>query len=172
MHVVIEFIELYKLGSSIVISLGMIGPMQPVTDQPQSSNFSPEATNHRELLHIDFLRRFWPVYSSRLRISLSCRCRDFQFRPYLSYLHSSLTLFSPAMFRPVSRALLRAPAVARGPASRRLISTAPAEPKSRSWKNTAVRLGLAAGAVYYYNTSDLFAENPSCTLNLPKNSQS
>ncbi|OGM50918.1 intermembrane space import and assembly protein 40 [Aspergillus bombycis] len=69
------------------------------------------------------------------------------------------------MFRPASRALLRAPAVARGPASRRLISTAPAESKSRSWKNTAVRLGLAAGAIYYYNTSNVFAENPSFSLN-------
>ncbi|KAB8234077.1 Oxidoreductase [Aspergillus alliaceus] len=68
------------------------------------------------------------------------------------------------MFRPASRVLLRAPAVARGPASRRLISTAPAESKPRSWKNTAVRLGLAAGAVYYYNTSNVFAENPSFSL--------
>ncbi|KAF7592231.1 Oxidoreductase [Aspergillus hancockii] len=69
------------------------------------------------------------------------------------------------MFRPASRVVLRAPAVARGPASRRLISTTtPAEAKSRSWKNTAVRLGLAAGAVYYYNTSNVFAENPSFSL--------
>ncbi|PLB46049.1 hypothetical protein P170DRAFT_478973 [Aspergillus steynii IBT 23096] len=69
------------------------------------------------------------------------------------------------MFRPASRVLLRAPATARGPASRRLISTAPAEAsKSRSWKNTAVRLGLAAGAVYYYNTASVFAEPPSFSL--------
>ncbi|KAE8352181.1 hypothetical protein BDV28DRAFT_158093 [Aspergillus coremiiformis] len=67
------------------------------------------------------------------------------------------------MFRPASRALLRAPTVVRGPASRRLISTAPAESK-RSWKNTAVRFGLAAGAIYYYNTSSVFAENPSFSL--------
>lgn len=68
----------------------------------------------------------------------------------------------PIMFRPAARALARAPTVARGPASTRLISTGPA-PKSRSWKNTAVRLGLAAGAVYYYNTSNVFAQEPSCT---------
>lgn len=75
-------------------------------------------------------------------------------------------LFPPcAMFRPAARALARAPAVAaRGPASTRLISTGPA-PKSRGWKNYAVRLGLAAGAVYYYNTSSVFAQEPSCTLN-------
>lgn len=66
------------------------------------------------------------------------------------------------MFRPATRALARAPAVAaRGPASTRLISTGPA-PKSRSWKNYAVRLGLAAGAVYYYNTSSVFAQESSC----------
>ncbi|KKK17995.1 hypothetical protein P175DRAFT_0526362 [Aspergillus ochraceoroseus IBT 24754] len=68
------------------------------------------------------------------------------------------------MFRPASRAVLRTPAVAvRGPASagRRLISTTPTETKSRSWKNTFVRLGLAAGAVYYYNTSNVFTETPS-----------
>ncbi|RHZ69908.1 Oxidoreductase [Aspergillus turcosus] len=69
------------------------------------------------------------------------------------------------MFRPATRALLRAPGVAvRGPASRRLISTAPPDQKSRSWKNIAVRLGLAAGAVYYYNTSSVFAEQPSFSL--------
>ncbi|GFF43359.1 mitochondrial intermembrane space import and assembly protein 40 [Aspergillus udagawae] len=69
------------------------------------------------------------------------------------------------MFRPATRVLLRAQGVAaRGPASRRLISTAPPNTKSRSWKNTAVRLGLAVGAVYYYNTSNVFAEQPSFSL--------
>ncbi|KAJ6107730.1 intermembrane space import and assembly protein 40 [Penicillium sp. IBT 18751x] len=67
------------------------------------------------------------------------------------------------MFRPAARALARAPTVARGPASTRLISTGPA-PKSRSWKNTAVRLGLAVGAVYYYNTSNAFAQEPSFSI--------
>lgn len=69
------------------------------------------------------------------------------------------------MFRPAARALVRrAPAVAgRGPAGSRLISTGPA-PKSRTWKSTVVRLGLAAGAVYYYNTSSVFANEPTCML--------
>lgn len=76
------------------------------------------------------------------------------------------------MFRPASRALLRSPSTpfvaVRGPASRRLVSTASSSgtPKSRSWKNTVVRIGLAAGAVYYYNTSDIFAGQPSCTSKL------
>ncbi|KAL3462319.1 hypothetical protein BJX64DRAFT_277232 [Aspergillus heterothallicus] len=69
------------------------------------------------------------------------------------------------MFRPASRALLRAPgAIARNPAttSRRLISSTPSSgTKSRSWKSTFVRIGLAGGAVYYYNTSSVFAESPS-----------
>lgn len=66
------------------------------------------------------------------------------------------------MFRPAVRALARAPA----PKScagqgRRLISTGPT--KSRSWKNTVVRLGLAGGAIYYYNTSSAFSKEPQCT---------
>ncbi|KAL5041820.1 hypothetical protein BDW71DRAFT_191165 [Aspergillus fruticulosus] len=69
------------------------------------------------------------------------------------------------MFRPASRALLRAPAVsvARGP-TRRFISSSTGPTKSRSWKNTFVRVGLAAGAVYYYNTSSVFAETPSLSF--------
>ncbi|KAL2169167.1 hypothetical protein VTG60DRAFT_6407 [Thermothelomyces hinnuleus] len=41
--------------------------------------------------------------------------------------------------------------------SRRFASTAPARKKG-SWKGTALRWGLAAAAVYYYNTSPLFAD--------------
>ncbi|OQE80926.1 hypothetical protein PENNAL_c0043G02737 [Penicillium nalgiovense] len=67
------------------------------------------------------------------------------------------------MFRPAARALARAPTVAaRTPANRRLISTGPT--KSRSWKNTFLRLGLAGGAIYYYNTSSVFSEEPKCTF--------
>ncbi|KAJ5562348.1 hypothetical protein N7535_003200 [Penicillium sp. DV-2018c] len=67
------------------------------------------------------------------------------------------------MFRPAARALARAPAVAsRTPANRRLISTGPS--KSRSWKNTVFRLGLAGGAVYYYNTSSVFSEEPKFSV--------
>ncbi|KAF9895009.1 Oxidoreductase [Aspergillus nanangensis] len=68
------------------------------------------------------------------------------------------------MFRPASRVLLRAPAVTtvRGPASRRLISTGPDNAsKSRSWKNTVMRLGLAGGVIYYFNTSSAFADKQS-----------
>lgn len=67
------------------------------------------------------------------------------------------------MFRPAARALARAPAVAaRSPANTRLISTASPVSKPRSWKSIFVRLGLAGGAVYYYNTSNAFAQEPSC----------
>ncbi|KAL4784041.1 hypothetical protein BJX76DRAFT_357375 [Aspergillus varians] len=69
------------------------------------------------------------------------------------------------MFRPASRALLRAPPIARGgPTTRRFISTTPTGTKSRSWKNTFARVGLAAGAIYYYNTSSIFAETPTLSL--------
>ncbi|KAJ5317370.1 hypothetical protein PENANT_c034G05625 [Penicillium antarcticum] len=67
------------------------------------------------------------------------------------------------MFRPAARALARAPAVtSRTPATSRFISTGPT--KSRSWKNTVVRLGLAGGAIYYYNTSSVFSEEPKFSL--------
>lgn len=36
--------------------------------------------------------------------------------------------------------------------------------KSRSWKNSALRWGLAVGAVYYYNTSSVFEEGPEFAL--------
>ncbi|KAI9737823.1 MAG: Oxidoreductase [Cirrosporium novae-zelandiae] len=42
---------------------------------------------------------------------------------------------------------------------RRLLSTAPKR-TSRNWKNTSLRWGLAAGIVYWYNTTSLFAEQP------------
>ncbi|KAI0832220.1 hypothetical protein F5Y06DRAFT_280994 [Hypoxylon sp. FL0890] len=43
--------------------------------------------------------------------------------------------------------------------SRRLASTSPAN-KKQSWKGTAVRWGLAVGAIYWYSTSTIFAEEP------------
>ncbi|KAF4982205.1 hypothetical protein FZEAL_2089 [Fusarium zealandicum] len=43
-------------------------------------------------------------------------------------------------------------------APRRFASTAPPADKSRSWKSSAARWGLAFGALYYYNTSPVFAE--------------
>ncbi|KAL8693355.1 MAG: hypothetical protein Q9218_001792 [Villophora microphyllina] len=67
------------------------------------------------------------------------------------------------MSRHIPRSLLhasKAPSfLVRAPQTRRLLSTAPPSSKSRSWKGTAVRWGLAAGAIYYYNTSPLFADN-------------
>ncbi|KAI9819356.1 MAG: Oxidoreductase [Thelocarpon impressellum] len=72
--------------------------------------------------------------------------------------------------RPASRLLIRSSLAAprRPPpgfrGSRRLLNTAPPVQKSRSWKGTALRWGLAAGAVYYYNTSNLFASQPAYAL--------
>ncbi|KAI1206018.1 uncharacterized protein F4807DRAFT_242584 [Annulohypoxylon truncatum] len=43
---------------------------------------------------------------------------------------------------------------------RRFASTTPPASKKRSWKSAAVRWGLAAGAVYWYSTSAVFAEEP------------
>ncbi|KAL9012714.1 MAG: hypothetical protein Q9173_002543 [Seirophora scorigena] len=69
------------------------------------------------------------------------------------------------MSRNILRSLYRSQATSscifRGPPARRFLSTAPPARKSRSWKSSAVRWGLAAGAIYYYNTSTIFADNPT-----------
>ncbi|KAF2762319.1 hypothetical protein EJ05DRAFT_461078 [Pseudovirgaria hyperparasitica] len=67
------------------------------------------------------------------------------------------------MLRPASRLLRLSPlhSIPRVAPSRRLLSTAPPSQKSRSFKNKLVRLALAGGVVYFYNTTDIFAEEPS-----------
>ncbi|KAK3709360.1 Oxidoreductase [Vermiconidia calcicola] len=55
----------------------------------------------------------------------------------------------------ISRALPKAPT------ARRFLSTAPPHQKSRSWKSSAARWGLAGGLVYYYNIASVFAEEPA-----------
>ncbi|KAM5464311.1 Oxidoreductase [Microsporum audouinii] len=68
------------------------------------------------------------------------------------------------MFRSASRTLLRGtPATQqlRFAQSRRWISDASSPvQKKQGWRSTVVRWGLAVGAVYYYNTSPIFAEEP------------
>ena len=66
------------------------------------------------------------------------------------------------MIRQAPRNLLRCSLPLRPTQTRRFLSTAPPAQKSRSWKSSAVRWGLAIGVVYYYNTSNLFAEEPPC----------
>ncbi|KAK1981385.1 CHCH domain-containing protein [Colletotrichum cereale] len=67
------------------------------------------------------------------------------------------------MYRSAVRSTPRALSAARQSAiraaPRRFASTTPAN-KPRSWKGSALRWGLAAGAVYWYNTSPVFAEEP------------
>jgi hypothetical protein len=54
--------------------------------------------------------------------------------------------------------------------SRRLLSTAPATKKS-TWKGTGLRWGLAIAAVYFYNTSPIFADElPRTSYSLPTSS--
>ncbi|KAI9172617.1 mitochondrial intermembrane space import and assembly protein [Paramyrothecium foliicola] len=61
---------------------------------------------------------------------------------------------------------LRTSAVRAAP--RRFASTASPADKPRSWKGSAVRWGLAVGAVYYYSTSPVFAdEAPTPHVNAP-----
>ncbi|KJZ78683.1 hypothetical protein HIM_02074 [Hirsutella minnesotensis 3608] len=66
-------------------------------------------------------------------------------------LRIALRSASPRAASSVSRASLRC-------APRRFVSTSSPADKPRSWKSSALRWGLAAAAVYYYNTSSIFAE--------------
>ncbi|EEQ87536.1 mitochondrial intermembrane space import and assembly protein 40 [Blastomyces dermatitidis ER-3] len=77
------------------------------------------------------------------------------------------------MFSPASRSFLRiAPSVPkhiRLPQARRFISTesTSSSRKPSSWKGTTLRWALAAGVVYYYNTSTVFAEEPGFSFQPP-----
>ncbi|KAK0336055.1 Oxidoreductase [Friedmanniomyces endolithicus] len=53
------------------------------------------------------------------------------------------------------------------PAPRRFLTTAPPHQTSRSWKNSAIRWGLAGTLLYYYNTSNAFAEEPAYSVHSP-----
>ncbi|KAF1952313.1 hypothetical protein CC80DRAFT_495386 [Byssothecium circinans] len=69
------------------------------------------------------------------------------------------------MFRPATRSIARPSAVraiprATAAPTRRFLSTAPPSQKSRSWKNLAARIGIAGAVIYYYNTTQVFAEEP------------
>ncbi|KAF2193268.1 hypothetical protein K469DRAFT_619959, partial [Zopfia rhizophila CBS 207.26] len=76
------------------------------------------------------------------------------------------------MIRPALRLIARPTAVRalpRAAPTRRFLSTPPPARKSRSWKSSAVRWGIAAGIIYYYQTSDVFAEEPThTTQHLPE----
>ena len=67
------------------------------------------------------------------------------------------------MFRPAVRLIARPNALRnlpRSTPSSRFLSTAPPTQKSRSWKSLVARVGAAGGIIYYYNTTDVFAEEP------------
>lgn len=79
----------------------------------------------------------------------------------LSLSFTSLSVKLANMYRTTLRTASR-PALRtlRQHTQRRFASTAPAD-KPRSWKGSALRWGLAGGAIYYYNTSSVFAEEPA-----------
>lgn len=68
------------------------------------------------------------------------------------------------MFRATLRSTARATRSATStttltPTSRRYLSFGPPD-KPRTWKGAAVRWGLAFSALYWYNTSPIFADEP------------
>ncbi|WPG98104.1 mitochondrial intermembrane space import and assembly protein 40 [Acrodontium crateriforme] len=63
------------------------------------------------------------------------------------------------MFRPTVRSVSASRlsrAIPKPSSASRFITTAPPHKTSRSWKNFAIRLGLAGGVIYWYNTSNAF----------------
>ncbi|KAJ4364635.1 Oxidoreductase [Neocucurbitaria cava] len=62
--------------------------------------------------------------------------------------------------RLIARPALRSAQLPSFAPARRYISTAPPSQKSRSWKSLVARLGAAGAIIYYYNTTDVFAEEP------------
>ena len=66
--------------------------------------------------------------------------------------------------RPASLPASRVPTVV----SRRAASTAAGPAKKGTWKGTAARWGVAVGAVYWYCTSPLFADDPARRFLAPK----
>ncbi|KAI1077988.1 hypothetical protein F5B20DRAFT_249348 [Whalleya microplaca] len=70
---------------------------------------------------------------------------------------------SPRIANSLRHTTLSAPLSASG---RRFASTSPTN-KKRTWKGALARWGLAAGAVYWYSTSAVFAEEPQLTTISP-----
>ncbi|VUC29527.1 unnamed protein product [Clonostachys rosea] len=60
--------------------------------------------------------------------------------------------------RTASRPALRCMRLQGQTATKRFASTSKPADKPRSWKSAALRWGLAGGAIYYYSTSSLFAD--------------
>lgn len=82
----------------------------------------------------------------------------------LLYFLPSVVFCRAIMFRSAPRIIARQGALRAAPRAslpaRRFISTAPPAQKSRSWKSLVARLGLAGAIIYYYNTTDVFADEP------------
>ncbi|KAG9195293.1 hypothetical protein G6011_00414 [Alternaria panax] len=62
--------------------------------------------------------------------------------------------------RLIARPTLRAAPLRSVAPARRYLSTAPPSQKPRSFKSLVARIGVAGAILYYYNTTDVFAEEP------------
>lgn len=110
----------------------------------------------------DLIARSFP--SSRLAVSLLDWKWFFTFYSSYSLFCRSFIGFQGIaaaykMFRPTMRSVSASPlsrAIPKPSTARRFITTAPPHKTSRSWKNSAIRLGLSGGVIYWYNTSNAF----------------
>lgn len=120
-------------------------------------------------------KRFGDFRPSSGRESQNCKLCDFLLPSHLaipsSFTQRSTFLWAYTSFQRFSFSIMFRSALPRlsrsiphnATASKRFLTTAPPHKTSRSWKNSAVRWTLAGGLVYYYNTSTVFAEEPTCT---------
>jgi hypothetical protein len=113
-------------------------------------NLCPQLQKYDDL-RPGFVNSSLPIVRASLKRTLAQHQLSFPTFP-------SVKMFRTVLPR-VSRALPH-----NATASKRFLTTAPPHKTSRSWKNSAARWTLAGGLIYYYNTSNVFAEEPICTF--------
>ena len=100
-------------------------------------------------------------------VTTAPKCRRLH-PPRLSFSISSLFNIFNIMFRAAPRLIahpaLRTAHLRSVAPARRFISTAPPTQKRRSFKSLVARLGIAGAIIYYYNTVDVFADEPRRTF--------
>ena len=134
-------------------------PLQSVVSRSRASGFNLSSQKNPMITKSN---PFHPESNAHPSLSFVCCIRW--------ALASEITTFS-AMYKPalriVPRYALPSRSVLRNSSTSRFLSTAPPVQKRRSWTNSAVRWGLAIGAVYVYSTSTVFAEEPECAFPYP-----
>lgn len=143
----------------------------PLTNQrdrrPRTLFFSPSSSARCDTPRLPYRRQ--PSSWSAALSSRTAFLPSFSLSPSLSPFSVPYSFFTPSQTAKMYRTTLRTASRqalgslrAQTPRSalrfRRPASTASPADRPRSWKSSALRWGLAIAAVYYYNTSPVFAE--------------